>query len=104
MSEYIDRGKLKQGIAEDALVHLSDWDSGLMDLVMLEIDEIPAADVAPVMHGHFVHDGSRFAGGVDWWHCSNCGGLASGVETQFEYCPWCGAKMDGGADHERETD
>lgn len=59
------------------------------------IADMPAADVAPVVHGHFVHDGPRFAGGVDWWHCSNCGRLASGVETQFEYCPWCGAKMDG---------
>lgn len=49
----------------------------------------------PVVHGHFVHDGPRFAGGVDWWHCSSCGRLMSGVETRFAYCPWCGAKMDG---------
>lgn len=55
---------------------------------------IPAADVAQVRHGHFVHDGPRFAHGVDWWHCSNCGRLASGVETRFDYCPWCGARMD----------
>ena len=57
---------------------------------------IPYADVVPVVHGHFVHDGRRFAGGVDWWHCSNCDRLASGAETRFDYCPWCGAKMDGG--------
>lgn len=55
----------------------------------------PAADVAPIVHGHFVHDGTRFSGGVDWWHCSSCGRLASGVETCFCYCPNCGAKMDG---------
>lgn len=60
---------------------------------------IPYADVVPVVHGRFVHDGPRFAGGVDWWHCSNCGRLASGVETRFDYCPWCGAKMDGGNDN-----
>ena len=47
---------------------------------------------------HFVHDGPRFAHGVDWWHCSNCGRLASGVETRFDYCPWCGARMDGDDD------
>lgn len=57
-----------------------------------------AADVAPVVHGHFVHDGPRFTGGVDWWHCSNCGRLASGVEIRFAYCPWCGARMDGDGD------
>lgn len=65
-------------------------------LVRNLLDRAPAADVAPVAHGRFVHDGPRFVGGVDWWHCSNCGGLASGVETRFDYCPWCGAKMDRG--------
>ena len=54
-----------------------------------DIDARPSA--------HFVHDGPRFANGVDWWHCSNCGRLASGVETRFNYCPWCGARMDGGS-------
>lgn len=69
------------------------WGKGLEPSQYIEI--IPAADVAPVVHGHFVHDGPRFAGGVDWWHCSSCGRLASDVETRFAYCPWCGARMDG---------
>ena len=55
----------------------------------------PAADVAPIVHGQFIHIGPRFAGGVDWWNCSICGSLVSGVETKFSYCPHCGAKMDG---------
>lgn len=67
-------------------------------LVRSIVRRTPAADVAPVVHGRFVHDGPRFAGGVDWWHCSNCGRLASGVETRFDYCPWCGARMDGDSD------
>ena len=67
-----------------------------------DVIDAPAADVAPVAHGHFVHDGPRFAGGVDWWNCSSCGGLASGVETSFDYCPWCGARMDGGDDGETD--
>ena len=50
-------------------------------------------EVAPVVHGHFIHDGPKFAGGVDWWHCSNCGKLASGIEIFFNYCPFCSAKM-----------
>lgn len=56
----------------------------------------PAADVAPVVHGHLVHDGPGFVGGVDWWRCSICGSLAYGVEKYYDYCPYCGAKMDGG--------
>lgn len=68
------------------------------DSAINALRNVPAADVAPVVHGHFVHDGPRIAHGVDWWHCSNCGRLASGVETRFAYCPWCGARMDGGAE------
>lgn len=71
------------------------------DKLEASLRRIPAADVAPVVHGHFVHDGPRFACGVDWWHCSNCGRLASGVETRFDYCPWCGARMDGGNENDR---
>lgn len=63
------------------------------------VHRLPAADVAPVVHGHFVHDGPRFAGGVDWWHCSRCGRLVTDVErNRFDYCPWCGARMDGDSD------
>ena len=84
MADYIERKVVKE------LLNINY--GGYLDA----IDRIPAADVVPVVHGRFVHDGPRFAGGVDWWHCSNCGGLASGVETRFDYCPWCGAKMDEG--------
>lgn len=84
MAEYIDR--------EAALMKL--MQDGCSAKNLQSISDMPAADVAPVVHGHFIHDGPRFAGGVDWWHCSNCGKLASGVEIFFDYCPFCGAKMD----------
>lgn len=87
MAEYIDRENYCENIC-----HCS---NEYCDRISCPIWKAPAADVAPVVHGRFVHDGPRFAGGVDWWHCSNCGRLASGVETRFGYCPWCGARMDG---------
>ena len=78
-------------------------ENGKFDCLMNENRAInTSSDVAPVVHGHFVHDGPRFSGGVDWWHCSSCGRLASGVETRFDYCPWCGARMDGGNDGETD--
>lgn len=94
MDEYIGREVAKKELLGWALLVQN---PGYMkrDDAMYLLDHIPAADVAPVVHGHFVHDGSRIAHGVDWWHCSNCGRLASGVETRFAYCPWCGARMDG---------
>ena len=93
MAEYIERELAIEAImSEPPDAHYPQWYAD-------KIKAIPVADVAPVVHGHFVHDGPRFAGGVDWWHCSNCGGLASGVETRFVYCPKCGARMDGGSEN-----
>lgn len=88
MAEHIERESVIEAImSEPPDAHYPQWYAG-------KIKSIPAADVAPVRHGRFVHDGPRFAGGVDWWRCSSCGGLVSGVETRFDYCPHCGAKMD----------
>lgn len=55
---------------------------------------IPAADVAPVVHGRWIHDGRRIKGGIDWCHCSECG-RSDNFCARTSYCPNCGAKMDG---------
>jgi len=106
MAEYIERRKLKQGIAEDALISLSCWDSDLMDFLMLEIDECPAADVAPVVHGEWEgytnsqwigcdEDGNaKYRDGV-LYYCSNCR-RRSIIKTKF--CPACGARMGENTD------
>lgn len=58
------------------------------------INEIPAADVAPVVHGRWVWDEE-----TDCWVCSNCEASAlnnyRGNSTDSNYCPNCGAIMDG---------
>ena len=60
---------------------------------------VPAADVAPVRHGHWV---SEYDCGYMTPHCSECGEIAlTKEETSYDYvyssyCPRCGAKMDGG--------
>lgn len=55
----------------------------------------PAADVATVVHGRWIHDGCRVEGGIDWCHCSECG-KSDNFCARTNYCPKCGAKMDGG--------
>lgn len=55
-----------------------------------ELMKIPAADVAPVVHGRWVDNGipgSMLSG------CSVCG-FTCGAYSFF-YCPNCGARMDG---------
>ena len=61
------------------------------------IKEIPAADVAPVVHGRW----ERMRESATTWRCSACdvmvGAFLAGCS---HYCYCCGAKMDGGNEHE----
>ena len=64
-----------------------------------EINSIPAADVEPVVYGRWI----SFLGGDHimperYYRCSRCGRVES---RRQPYCH-CGAKMDGGADHEAD--
>lgn len=60
------------------------------------LDNIPTADVAPVVHGHWIKRGGS-------WYCSycdkgyriTCGSVAA---NNHRFCPNCGAVMDGGVD------
>ena len=88
MDEYIERGKLLRDINH---YHLSDgkfqhW-----------VEVQPAADVAPVVHGRWIdaypdiEQNPMFMYGI----CSECG-FEQGISKYLNYCPNCGAKMDGG--------
>ena len=55
---------------------------------------IPAADVAPVVHGRWIDDGSGII------ICPECERGYNLHAKYTHYCPNCGAKMDGGADNE----
>ena len=56
-----------------------------------EIERIPAADVAPVVHGEWIV--SHIPDSM-LWECDQCG-FDCGAHS-FNFCPNCGAKMDGG--------
>ena len=56
-----------------------------------EIEDAPAADVAPVVHGRWIPFHSDVAGDIQY--CSAC---EIGFGAKMDYCPHCGAKMDGG--------
>lgn len=64
--------------------------------VKFDIESFPVADVAPVVHGRWIHDGRRIESGIDWCHCSECG-KSDNFCARTNYCHNCGAKMDGGA-------
>ena len=52
------------------------------------VKNLPAADVEPVRHGREIEDGD--IGG--FWLCSLCG---EWLPYGANYCPSCGARMDG---------
>ena len=70
------------------------------------IEDAPAADVAPVVHGQWDDSGRyTFPGGGTAVRCTECGCALTVSEyhlNNWNYCPVCGAKMDGGADHEAD--
>lgn len=64
-------------------------------------EDAPAADVAPVVHGRWDNSGRyTFPGGGTAVRCTNCGCALTESEyrlNNWNYCPVCGAKMDGNA-------
>lgn len=70
--------------------------------VHLEINRIPAADVVEVEHGEWKEwlpgDCSLIMTGEEMlFECSVC---TAKFANQSNYCPRCGAKMDGGTNHD----
>lgn len=100
MAEYIEREALRAfPIRENHCdrEHANEHFICGIESVMEYAEGLPAADVAPVVHGRWVHDGRRFKSGVDWCHCSECG-KSDNFCARTNFCPNCGAKMDGNAD------
>ncbi len=103
MSEYIDRQALLDAIPpteEDKQISLY---GAVADFISL-VHDVPAADVAPVVHGRWI----RFKEpdsetGYIHMRCSVCSAYWSDPShaDHFRYCPNCGAKMDGGMKHDK---
>ena len=70
--------------------------------VKFDIEEFPAADVAPVVHTRWAHLGG------DEWCCPVCGFIitteGSWDKPTKKYCEDCGAKMDGGDNDDKSRD
>lgn len=103
MTEYIEREAISEEIRKyyyknpPNFSYGEGFDRGL-DRAQRAILDAPSADVAPVRHGRWIDKG-------EYAVCTECGGRSStqydGVEPiplMTQFCPNCGAKMDGGVD------
>lgn len=102
---YIDRDKLikelstlyKEPTSTEDFMTIG-YDKAIADGVVTAHRQ-PTADVAEVKHGYFI--GTEFDGYADGypvfyeWKCSECGCIFEDEEPTYNYCPQCGAKMDG---------
>ena len=95
MKEYIDREALLQDIKETVVYTARPDRENLIGrgvrLVLNRIDAAPAADVAPVVHGRWLSP--KTPKGRVGILCSEC---MKSADWGYNYCPNCGAKMDGG--------
>lgn len=94
MSDYIDRNEVLRRIK--ARCCLGAWEKMILyDAIM----EIPVKDIARVQHECW--DDSRrwsFLDGTPAVRCTGCGACLTEEEYKknvWNFCPVCGAKMDG---------
>lgn len=95
MPEYIERAEALEITTRTCGDYAAAW---------TEIRKLPAADAAPVVHGRWDDSGRyTFPSGNAAVRCTNCGCALTESEyhlNNWNYCPVCGAKMDGGADND----
>lgn len=114
MAEYIEREAAIDYIKQSQCKKCSDiglcGNCAVLTGVRL-FEEVPAADVAPIKHGQwewFDEDTGTPITGYEreWgWRCSHCKHeLPDNYDDpdyrpMLDYCLYCGAKMDGGANN-----
>ena len=105
MAEYIEREALMIALCKE-IIGDGDYYNGkddMQDQIRDMVSQFPAADVAPVRHGRWLHTEEPLGWkDVDCMECSAChDSWIIGEDYCFDdmplwnYCPSCGAKMDG---------
>ena len=105
MARYIDVEPLEDKLKEHIKKTESELMLGALSTFLRVLDITPTADVAPIIHGDWKEEKitfNKWGGDVvtekTLWRCSACGYEDS---LAMNYCPNCGARMDGEDD---ETD
>ena len=98
MIEYIKRAAAVKVVLRERKPTNSVAQNRMLSIIQRDMLTMPAADVAPVVHGRWLCD-------ADFVICSRCEAEMNqknslGVDNFKNYCPNCGAKMDGGVDDE----
>lgn len=90
MAEYIDRDVAKDELLSWA-VCIKHPEHLMKEDAMHILDSIPAADVVEVVHARW----ETIPGTKSRKHCTNCDFSGPEYIKFYDYCPTCGARMDG---------
>lgn len=98
MAEYIKREAAVKSVLRMRKPENSVAQNRMLSIIQMDMLKLPAADVAPVVHGVWVrvHKIDPISG----YRCSKCRRMVGFDLTP--YCPNCGAKMDGGDSNEAD--
>lgn len=91
MAEYISREDAVDELQVKVFHNLTDEYYGTMQV----LNELPAADVVPVVHAYWIPQKENHEFKEAWMKCSACGYPVSMWTGNTNFCPNCGAKMDG---------
>ena len=103
MAEYIERSAAVKAVLRERSPANSVAQNRKLSIIQRDLLTMPAADVAPVVHARWIH--SRYEDCSEQFElvkCSQCNHEAYAMAFYVRggnYCPSCGAKMDGGADN-----
>lgn len=89
MRRLIDANALWEKFESEPWYDNADRDEIALPMVL----DAPTVEAEPVVHGRWLDGGKTFFGEQKNYICSNCHSHTGIVK--FNYCPNCGAKMDG---------
>lgn len=112
MDEYISReaavdaGYLSDWYISSVGVEPPVWTDAHIDELLNDFLVIPkdtkVADVQPIKHGRWIAENRDNRGYADCYTCTNCNCYSYTYtlmkDCEYEYCPNCGARMDGDAE------
>lgn len=108
MAEYIDRAAAVKSVLRMRRPENSVAQNRMLSIIQMDMLKLPAADVVPVVRGWWEKEPSSYwrwtsSGAVavtrTTYRCGLCG---RGTAVKSNYCPNCGAKMDGGDSNEAD--
>ena len=96
MAEHIERAAAVKAVLQMRRPENSVAQNRMLSIIQMDMLKLPAADVAPVVHGRWEFLGpNRLIGECMCGTCSVCK-VRSKYIVNTMLCPNCGAIMDGG--------